>query len=291
MVVGITTSDSLSDSLDSVIASARIIREQKGVMSQLVDVRTLSPNTGTTWSEVSMAQLEATAVSKTTDLDENPQQLSDDKMGITPTMVGISTILTDEMARRISRAAFAKTGELAQNAMQRKKDLDGLVVLDGATTSLAGAGVTLTSGHLSAAVSRITSNSTEPGMFPIYIVLHGHQIKDIRDEVATVGTYPIPEGMTAEVYKTGMAMPVAGAVVFEDGNITVDSSDDAKGGVFAKDAIILVQEGMTRYETLRKPNLGGGATAIYLYDAYAYGERSAGNWLVEIYSDATTPSS
>jgi len=28
-----------------------------------------------------------------------------------------------------------------------------------------------------------------------------------------------------------------------------------------------------------------------MYDEYAYGERSAGNWLFEVISDATTPTS
>jgi hypothetical protein len=291
MAIGITTSDALADSLDSLVASARIVREQKGVMSQLVDVQMLSPNTGGTWKEITMGQLEATSVGKTTDLDDNPQELSDSSMSITPTMIGMTVILTDEMRNRISKISLAQAGSGAQNAIQRKKDLDGLVVLDGASTSLCGAGSTLTSGHISAAVTRITSNSTEPGMPPIYVVLHGNQIKDLKDELTTVGTYPIPEGMSADVYKSGMVMPIAGAAVFEDGNITVDSSDDAKGGVFAKEGIVLVQEGSLRVETLRKPNLGGGADAIYLYDAYAYGERSSGNWVVEIYSDATTPSS
>jgi hypothetical protein len=291
MVVGITTSDALADSLDSIVASARISREQKGVMPQLVDVQTLSPNTGGSWKEVTMASLEAQAVGKTTDLDENPTALSDSSMSITPTMIGMVTILTDEMRGRISKLSLAQTGMLAQNAIQRKKDLDGLVMLDGASVSLCGAGSTLTSGHISAAVTRITSNATEPGMPPIYVVLNGNQIKDIKDELTTVGTYPIPMGMTAEVYSTGQMMPINGAVIFEDGNITADSSDDAKGGVFAKEGIVLVQEGSLKVETMRKPNLGGGADAIYMYDAYAYGERSSGNWVVEIYSDATTPSS
>ena len=36
---------------------------------------------------------------------------------------------------------------------------------------------------------------------------------------------------------------------------------------------------------------GQNTVTLYLYDEYAYGERSAGNWLFEVYSDATAPTS
>ena len=238
-----------------------------------------------------MAQLTAQLITESTELD-NPQQMSDTMLTITPTVIGIETLLTDRVAARISKNAFAKTGGLVQNAIQRKKDEDGITALDGATTALAGAGVTLTSGHIAAGVYRITSNATEPGKKPIRCVLHGYQIKDIYDElVAGVGTYVVNEGPTADVFRNGFTLPIAGCEVYEDGNISISSTtDDAKGGVFAKEAIVLVQGRSPRIETERK-QIGGGATAFFHYDEYAYGERSAGNWLYEICSDATAPTS
>lgn len=291
MTTGNTTTDALADSLPTVIASARIIREYEGVMPQLVDKVTLGEGIGLSWNEISLAQLTAQAVTETTELD-NPQQISDTLFTITPTVVGIETLITDRVAARISKNAFAKIGALAQNAIQRKKDEDGITVLDGATTSLCGTGATLTSGHIAAAVYRISSNATEPGKKPYRCVLHGYQIKDIFDElVAGVGTYAVPEGPTARVFTTGFNLPIAGAEVYEDGNITIDSSADAKGGVFAQEGIVLVQGRAPRVEMKRRPEIGGGANSLYHYDEYAYGERSAGNWVFEIYSDATVPTS
>ncbi|MDO8703700.1 MAG: hypothetical protein Q7J84_02010, partial [Sulfuricaulis sp.] len=273
---GNTTTDALTDSIDSIISAARIVREFEGVMPQLVDKVTLGDGVGLTWNEVSYAQITATAVTETTDLN-NPQQLSDTLFSLTPTVVGIHTIITDRVAKRLNKAAFAKTGALAQNAIQRKKDEDGLIVLDGATTSLSGAGTTLTSGTIAAAAVRITSNATTPGIPPLRGVLHGFQIKDFYDEVTGgLGTYPIPEGETARVFKEGFKGQIASVGIFEDGNITIDSSSDSKGGVFAKEAIVMVQGRTLRTETERKPNLGGGATAMWMYDEYIYGERSAG---------------
>ena len=59
MASGNTITDSLEDSRETIIAAARIVREQKGVMPTLVDRETLARNTGTTWNEISLAQLTA----------------------------------------------------------------------------------------------------------------------------------------------------------------------------------------------------------------------------------------
>jgi hypothetical protein len=291
MTAGNTTTGSLADSLPTVIASARNVREFVGVMPGLCDKVTLGEGVGLTWNEISLSKLSATNITEATELN-NPQQLADTLFSITPSMVAVQTVITDRVARRISKNVFAKVGSLAQQAIQRNKDEAGLVVLDGATTSLCGAGTTLTSGYIAAAVYRITSNTTEPGNKPIYCVLHGYQIKDLFDElVAGVGTYVVNAGATADVFKSGFNLPIAGCSVFEDGNITPDSSDDAKGGVFAKEGIVLVQGASPRVVMVRNEKLGGGATEVLHYDEFAYGERSPGNWVMEIYSDAATPTS
>ena len=56
-------------------------------------------------------------------------------------------------------------------------------------------------------------------------------------------------------------------------------------------ALVLVEGRSPNVETKRMPELGGGATALYFYDEYAFGERSAGNWLYEVQADATLPTS
>lgn len=292
MASGETYTGNLTDSLDVVVASARIVREHEGVMPPLVDTQTLSEGTGLAWKEVSFAQLTAQNVAETERLS-NPQTFTDTAFSITPTVVGIHTVLTDRVKARIDRKAYVKLGSLAQNAIQRKKDEDLLVVLDGATTSLCGQGTTLTTGHVDAAVVRITSNSTEPGNPPINVVLHGYQIRDIADEIkAGLGTYVIGEGMTARVFQEGIrGITINGARIYEDGNITIDSSSDAKGGVFAKEGIVLVQGRSPWHKEREEPDLGGGATSVWVYDEYAAGERSSGNWVYELYSDATAPSS
>jgi len=176
MTTGMTVTGSLTDSLPKMIASARIVREFDGVMSQLVDNVTLGTGAGLDWNEISLSQLEAQGIAETTELN-NPQQIADTLLTITPTQVGIQTRITDRVAARISANVYSQIGQLAQNAIQRKKDKDGLTELDsGATTASPGAGGTLNSGYIAAAKYNISSNTTEPGPPPYRCVLHGFQI-------------------------------------------------------------------------------------------------------------------
>ena len=288
-----TTTSSLSDSLQTIINSARVTQEYEGVMSKLVDGQKLGKGEGLSWNEVTLANLTAQAITEVTELD-NPQEISDTLFSITPTVIGIHTVVTDRVKLRIASIVYSKIGQLGMKACLRKADQDGITVLDGATTSLCGAGVTLNSGYITAAAERIRGNSTEPyGEGTINCVLHPYQIKDIKDELlAGVGTYNVEEGLTANVFRDGTLQGRVGGVnIYEDGNITVDASSDAKGGVFAKDAIVLVTGFSPRAVEVRNEKLGGGATEYLIYFEYAYGERSAGNWLYELISDATAPTS
>ena len=291
MATGNTTTGSLADSLETVISSALVVREHEGVMPQLVDRVTLGVGIGLSWNEVTYDQLaSAQAITENTVLD-NPQQFSDTSFSITPTVIGIETLITDRVRARITPKGYVKLGSLAQNSMQRKKNADGLAVLDGFSTSYCGAGSTLTHGHIGAAVAIIRGNSTEPGPEPIRCVLHSYQIKDIEDELrASIGTYTVTDGLTARVFTEGYRGKISGAQIFEDDTISIDTADDAKGGVFSKEAIVLVQGRAPHGEVKRAPEIGGGANIFYLYDEYAYGERRD-HWGVEIYSDASTPSS
>ena len=284
-----TDTGSLADSKQLVIDSARIVREYEGVWSRTCDVQRLSENTGLSWEEISLAQLSAQAISENTVL-ENPQSITDALFTVTPTMTGINVIVTDRVYRRMPKSVIAKMGALAQNAIDRKKDEDYLATFATATTTLSGTGTTLASGIIDAAKSRITSNTTEPAMGTIVTVLHGFQIKDIQDELKSgVGTYAIPSGITEDVFRRGFSGTVGGTNVYEDGNIAITATPDARGATHAREAIVMVQGMSPRSTTRRREEIGGGAEEMFIYDEYALGERSPGNWLYGILTDATAP--
>ena len=291
MPSGDTTVNALLDSLDTIVASARIVQEFEGVMQQLVDKITLKEGTGLDWKEVSFDRLTAQDITETTKLD-NPQLLSDSAITITPTVAAIHTVILDRVRARLNKTALGQIGPLAQNAMERKKDVDGLTVLDSFTNTNPGAGSILTTGTINAAVSVVrTGDDTEPSKPPYRAVLHSYQLKDLEDELRSgIGTYVIDEGLTARVFKEGFRGVISGCQLYEDNNIDIDASADSKGGVFAQRAIVLVQGRGPRVVHLRNEKLGGGADELLMYDEYAYGIR-LNAWGYEIYSDTTEPTS
>ena len=73
---------------------------------------------------------------------------------------------------------------LGQNAMQRKKNEDGLTTIDSTSaTQLGSAGAVMSFGLVAAGVSNISGNTTEPGHQPYRFVAHPFQMKDISDEI------------------------------------------------------------------------------------------------------------
>ena len=290
MPSNVTTTGALADSLPSVIAEARLVREYAGKMPQLVERHRLAEGSGLTWDEIRLEQLAAMNITETTVLD-NGQLLSDTLFSVTPAQVGVLTIITKRTMARVSKNVIGKVGGLAMNAMQRKKDEDGLTMLDGFSTSQPGAGATLQHGVISSFVNRISGNTTEPSYEPVYAILHPFQVKDLQDEIeAGLGTYTVPAGLSEQFYRMGFKGSVSNAEVYIDGNITIDSSDDAKGGVFSRDALVLVEGMSLRPYNEFDPAYGGGADKVFIYDEYAFGERRD-LWGYEVYSDATAPTS
>lgn len=292
MTVGETHTGSLTDSLPSIIASARIVREYAGVNKKTCEQRTLDNNTGLSWQEISLAQLSAQDITETT-TNNNPQQIADTLLSATPSMTQILVKITDRALRRIASVVKAEIGPLSMNAMARKKDEDYLGLFSTfSTTASPGSGNPLSFGHISAAVNNIGSNTTEPSSGNIFSVLHGFQIYDIQNEiVAGVGTYTIPTGMTEEVFRAGFRGSVTGSNVMEDGNITVTSTPNARGATHSREAVVCVNGMALKTETRRDPAFGGGADELFLTDEYVFVERSAGNWAYAHLSDATAPTS
>lgn len=292
MASGETTTTSVADALNSMVSSARFVRDYESVVPKSVDRQTLSNGTGLSWIEDRVERMTAQDVNENTILD-NYQQYEDTKFSITPTMSGIATFVSDRTMRRIdSKVAALLRGQAMQKAMERKKDLDGIAQFANFSTTLAGTGQTMSHGFIGAGVSRILGNTTETGQGAgeIMAVLHPFQIKDLRDElIVGVGTYTVPQGLSEEYYRKGFSGTVADANVWSDGNIPINSTPDARGAVFARDAIVLVQGMSPSSKSRYREEKGGGGTDYFLYDEYAYGQRRDA-WGFSILTDATVPS-
>tara|TARA_Y100000034_G_C6846731_1_gene383646 strand:- start:296 stop:1165 length:870 start_codon:yes stop_codon:yes gene_type:complete len=276
--------------LNTMVASARRRTQfPTNVMQRVVDNQRLEEGTGTAWREFLTENLTAQNYGES-DVIDNPQSISGSILSVTPQLVAIQTFIGRRVQARLSPKAFDTFGALAQEGIERKKNTDGHAVFATATTTLGTTGTTLSYTNVDSAIQRIKSDATEPGQDPIAVVLHGYHLHDIRNEIiAGVGTYNIPEGMTAEVFRAGFRGMLNGGNVFHDGLIAVDSTPDARGAVFAKRGILLVQGLSPWKESREEPQKGYGGMNVWLKDEYLYAERSPGNWLFGILGDATAP--
>ena len=292
MASGETTTGGLAAALPSIIGSARLVHEFTGTWMRTTDVQRQGQGEGLNWQEYSLDQKTAQAISETTE-NNNNAQISGSLLQTEPTMTQIIMKITDRTFRKLAKIVSGQFGALAGNAMARLKDEDYLALFSGFGTGTSpGAGNPLSFGHIAAAKQNITSNVTEPSNAQVFTVLHGFQIKDIQDEVnAGVGTYTIPEGLTAETFKQGFSGSVAGSNLFEDGNITIDSGADAIGATHSREAVVAAIGMEIKKETDRDLRFGGGADVVSLVDEYSFVERSAGNWALQHKSDATAPTS
>ena len=295
MATGETITGSLSDALPSIVADCRIVKEFEGTWRRTCDIKRQTPNTGLNWTEFALNQLTRQDITETTD-NRNFQQLQGTLQSIEPTMNQIIIKVTDRTYRKIASVVENKMGGLAANAMNRGDDEDYLALFPTfATTASPGSGNPLSFGHIAAAKNNITSNVTEPSMAEVYSVLHGFGIKDIQDEVlAGVGTYTVPTGMTEDTFRKGFMGTVAGSNVYEDGNITVDSTPDANGATHSREGVIAAIGMEVKNETDRDIYFGGGADVISLTNEIAFAERKSGTtqvWAYRHLSDATAPTS
>ena len=292
MPAGSTTTGSLADSLPTMIQSARLFEEYDLLVPKTVDRNDLPKGQGNTWNEIRVEQIQAQNITENTVFD-NFSQFEDTLFSVTPTLVQVAHRITDKTMRRVSSNVVSKLGQGSQLAMNRKLDQDGLAQFANFSVTLSGTGTTLTHGIISAAVANITGNPTEngAGAGPIHTVLHPFGVKDLQDEIlAGVGTYTVPEGLTAQFYATGFKGTVSNSNVWADGNIVIDGTPDARGATYAQRALVLIRELGMNSESRRRPDVGGGADEVFLTQGYAYGERRD-VWGRSILHDATTPTS
>jgi hypothetical protein len=233
-----------------------------------------------------------TAIELTEGVDQTSfESVSDTDVSIDPTEVGVFVGLTDRAMRRAPEAFEAAVAGEAARAYAYKLDLDLLRQLDSFSTSLAGAGNAIAIGHLSAGRSLVKGGS-EPGQGPVHVVLHPYGIKDIVDDLVPGASNAIPAGISDDVTRQYLTENYVGRTklygmnIWEDGNVEIDTSDDAKGGLFCENAIFLAITLEPTEEKQRDASLRGDELIVV-------GEYGFAEWLdaggVELYHDATAP--
>jgi len=292
--MAITTTAELGDTIPTVIEEARHTAQFQAVMANLCWRITKQKGDGSTvnvpyWGEV-------TAVGLTEGVDMTASSaMEDTNVQITPAEVGVKIILTDKLVRDNMNDVKAAAGKILGAAMEKKRDKDLLGQFADATTDLGGSN-DLTMGFIAAARALLAGNATTaggPAPLPYACVHHPFVLLDLVDVVTPIlpeaGSLAIGTALSDEILRNYTIGRLFGMPIIEDGNITIDTTPDARGGVFASGTgggIILATANEWSVEPERDASLRGWE--LNVVGEYGVGEYLAG-WIVSLNSDAATP--
>jgi hypothetical protein len=247
------TTGSLENAQRIIIASARYTEEHNAPAMNLIEQFTLPKGS----KQVTVPKVGQMTMSDLVDgldiVDE--EQIGMTTVDLTAAEVGAKIIITDKLARQSAENVFSLIGRQLGDGMARKKDVDVLALYSGFSTDIGAAGRSMSLANVSATVAYAKGKKFGS---QVYIVQHPFAVWDIANTAVTASTtYPVPAGWTAELlgdFFSGLR-PINGVPIFEDGNITIDSNDDAVGVCADKSALGVVKSVDTRTERQRDASL------------------------------------
>ena len=205
---------------------------------------------------------------------------------LTASEVGAKIVITDKLSRQSAENVFSIIGRQLGDGMARKKDSDVTALYSGFGTDIGAAGRARSLANVSATVAYAKGNKFGS---QVYIVQHPFAVWDIANTAVTASsTYPVPAGWSQDLlgnFFSGLR-PLNGVPIFEDGNITIDSADDAIGVCADKTALAVLKSVDTRTERQRDASLR--ATEVVMTADYGVFELDDSKG-VALTLDAATP--
>ena len=233
------TTGSLENAQNIIIAAARYTEEHNAPAMNLIEQFTLPKGS----KQVTVPKVGQMSMQDLTDgvdiVDE--EDIGMTTVDLTASEVGAKIILTDKLVRQSAENVFSMIGRQLGDGMARKKDSDVLALYSGFSTDFGTAGSAMTLANVSAAIAYAKGKKFGSN---VYIVQHPFAVWDIANTAVTASTtYPVPAGWSADLlgnFFSGLR-PINGVPIFEDGNITIDGSDDAVGVVADKSALAVLK--------------------------------------------------
>jgi hypothetical protein len=286
MPIQIASETNLANAQRIVIAEVRYTAEHSAPCANLVEKFTL----GQGEKQITVPKVgQAEAANLTDGQDITTSQA----IGMTTTdlstgEVGLKFILTDKLLRQSQPDLIRVVGRQGGDAMARKLDTDIIALfasLNGGTT-LGVAGGDWLMAYLGGEIAWAKGHKLPN---PISIVHHPYCVYDLISAMTLTPsvTYPIPHGYSEDLLRDFWRLTVSGIPIFEDGNIPVDTLDDAIGAIFSKSAMCTVQSLAPKTETERDASLR--ATEIVLVADYGCFELDD-TYGAPITTDASAPS-
>ena len=247
------TTGSLENAQKIIIATARYTEEHNAPAMNLIEQFNLPKGN----KQVTVPKVGQMSMSDLVDgldiVDE--EQIGMTTVDLTASEVGAKIILTDKLVRQSAQNIFSIIGRQLGDGMARKKDVDVLALYSGFSTDIGAAGRSMSLANVSATVAYAKGKKFGS---QVYIVQHPFAVWDIANTAVTASsTYPVPTGWSQDLlgnFFSGLR-PINGVPIFEDGNITIDSSDDAVGVCADKSALAVLKSVDTRTERQRDASL------------------------------------
>jgi hypothetical protein len=283
----ISSTSNLSTGQGILIAEAKKAFEPAAPNPDLISSRRIPTGTKQ-WEIGTYARLSsASALTEGIDLAVT-QQLVANYLTITPSEHGILATISMRLQRRQGDEDVMKgAGMMLGNSLRRRMDLDVIALYDGFSKTTPGASTALDISHFRGAVAYLqTDNNSSygPAPMPLVAALHAEQISDIVGDIATdSGSYAA--GLSADMVQNWWRGRdrLHGVQIFQAGNITRDSGDDAKGAIFSKEALFM---GIgNEAEATEQPDHSLRAIEEGVFQEWGEGERADPHG-VEIFSDA-----
>ena len=249
------TTGNLEKAQKTIIAAARYTEEHNAPAMALIESMSL-PRGASTVTVPKVGQMSMS------DLVDGQDIIDEEEIGmttvdLTASEVGAKIILTDKLVRQMAMNVFSIIGRQLGDGMARKKDTDVHALYSGLNggTTLGAAGATMSLANIAGAIAYTKANKFGS---QTYILQHPNAVFDIANTAVTASsTYPVHAGWSSDLlgnFFSGLR-PLNGVPIFEDGNLSIDSSDDAVGVIANKDALVVLNSVDTRTERQRDVSL------------------------------------
>ena len=272
-----TTSSTLDDLFVNIIAQARFTAEEQSLMMGLVTQYNIGAQAGKTIQVPKYPAIAAADLTEGTDMTSTT--VSTSSVSLTVGEVGAQVLLTDLAAMGAGNPA-EELGTVLGNAIATKIDTDLIALFDGFSGSIGTAGAEITVADLFKAAATLRANKVT-GV--INAVVHPYQAYQLKANLTNTFANPNGGDLQNEAMRNGYVGTIAGINVYESANVAIDVNDDAKGAVFAPEALAIAMKRDFQIEPQRDESLRAfelNATAVYgvaeLDDAFG----------VELLSDA-----
>tara|TARA_Y100001970_G_C14165575_1_gene821082 strand:- start:167 stop:1039 length:873 start_codon:yes stop_codon:yes gene_type:complete len=250
------TTGNLENAQNIIITAARFTEEHNAPAMALIEQMNLPKGA----KQVTVPKVGQMTISDLTDgfdiVDE--EEIGMTTVDLTASEVGAKVILTDKLIRQSANNIFSIVGRQLGDAMARKKDTDVHALYSGLNggTTFGAAGATMSLANIAGAIANAKGQKFGS---QIYILQHPFATFDIANTAvtATGAAAGIPDGFATDLLNNFFSniRPLNGVPIFEDGNLSVDSSDDAVGVIADKSALGVLKSVDTRTERQRDASM------------------------------------